>query len=134
MAKRGCAPRSIKTTERPRRRHTIASKDPAKPEPTIATSKERSGSPTRSPAGAARHRCQDGLSEVHRSQSARSRAKAGAASAKTFEVPQVGQDSTAVESDASSRGLLERREVRRREFSPPFQRIHRAVAGACRNE
>src|SRR6188768_335291 len=91
MAKRGCVPRSSRTTWSPSRRAIIASSDPPNPEPMIARSVS-SGTVTHNGRGNA-------LGLVHEAQSRRA-FRGALTGIEASDVPQVGEHATSSGQDA----------------------------------
>src|SRR5687767_14067431 len=103
MAKRGCEPRSMRATERPRRFAIMASREPLKPEPITATSKSVFTN------GALNAR-QDALRKVHLVQTLPALLETSCTLRKQLEVPQIGEDAFAVQTQAVIQYFLERGE------------------------
>src|SRR5260221_4586901 len=106
MAKGGCRPRPINTTERPSRRAIIASNEPAKPEPITARSKAALIiQPVTITPRTTRPRL-NLLRCIHPLQPRAAAPKADVAIRKCFQIPQVRKDAPALKPDAVGRGFF----------------------------
>ncbi len=137
MAKRGCAPFSTRSTERPRRRSSNAVSEPAKPEPTTTTSQAPFMLSTvqSRPAqiGQATGAAASWPRFIAASRRSRSREANGAAAA-AGEVPEVGEHEAAAERQRPRKRLLELGEGRRHEIAGRLEGLHGAVARASRDQ
>ena len=143
MAKRGWRPRSTSTTRRPRFSSASAVSDPAKPEPTIATSASTRvtgasvmrarGAPQAEQAAERQH----ALFEVHRVEAIAPRREAVRAVREPLQIPEVDEDPAAAAgacASAKRQAALDVVERRGAEGAGRGQRLHRAVARTRRHQ